>query len=148
MYRRVLVPTDGSSTAERAVDHAISLASEFDAELHAVFVVDEGMIRSPLTEAAVDWDQVMTGIEDKGRGIAQAAADGAASRGVTAKGIVRRAETVAEGILEHAEESDVDLIVMGTHGRTGLKRVLLGSVAESVLRRTGVPVMMVPPGEG
>lgn len=147
MYDRILVPTDGSATAQRAVDHALSIAERFDTELRAIFIVDEGLFETPLTGRGLDQEELLSDVEKRGREFTEQVAEAAASRGIEGKGILRRDEEIARGILGHARDADVDLIVMGTHGRSGLQRFLLGSVAERVLRGADVPVVLVPPGE-
>lgn len=147
MYDRILVPTDGSATAQRAVDHALSVAERFDAEVRAIFIVDEGLFETPLAGRGLDQEELLSDVEERGRAFVEQVAEAAASRGIDAKGILRRDKEIARGILGNARDADVDLIVMGTHGRSGLQRFLLGSVAERVLRGADMPVVLVPPGE-
>jgi nucleotide-binding universal stress UspA family protein len=137
MYNRILLPTDGSEGAKRAVEHALELAEKFDAELHVLNVVD---VRSKST--ADMWTDVLGELEDAGKEIAEEIVEEADERGIDAKPEVIKGVPSRE-IVSHAEEDDVDLIVMGTHGRTGLDRVLVGSVAEKVVRTANVPVMTV-----
>ena len=145
---RILFPTDFSPGSERALDTALALAQEFDAELHMLHAVvlhsddpndpahhfpDPEEIRQRLERAA---DQRMeSGIA------ARAAGD------LRIQQNQRRGLSVAPTILEHALEFDPDLIVMSTHGRRGLENVLLGSVTEEVLRFANCPVLTVRSGE-
>jgi len=137
MYDRILVPTDGSEGTRGAVEHGIDLASTYDAALHTLYVVD--------TSVGVDSSVVGTleALEEAGQDaidevIRQAEAVGVGTvEGVVAQGAPHRA------ILDYVDEHDVDLVVMGTHGRTGLGRVLLGSVTEKVVRLSDVPVVTV-----
>jgi nucleotide-binding universal stress UspA family protein len=140
-YERVLVPTDGSDTAERAVDHALAIAEAFDGELHALTVVDVGAVAS--SSDIVPSDTVIESLTDRGEAAVADVAERADERGVEAVTEVRQ-EFPGSGILGYTREHEVDIVVMGTHGRTGLGRVLLGSTAERVIRRAEVPVCAVP----
>ncbi|WP_247728577.1 universal stress protein [Halovivax limisalsi] len=146
MYDRVLVPTDGSHAVERAVDHAIDLASRHDAVIRAVYVVNATNYGGLPMETA--WDGIGNALHEEG----QAAVDRVVEL-VEESGADVEVETVvlegspARAIVEHARSSNCDLIVMGTHGRGGINRLLLGSVAERVVRASPIPVMTVRVGE-
>ncbi|MWG36042.1 hypothetical protein GQS65_16360 [Halomarina oriensis] len=135
----VLVPTDGSSYAEEAADHAFDLAARYDATVHAVSVVDQD---------AVGFDVRSTRLTEALREQAQAAVDRlvarAEERAVVASGTVVDGHAATE-ILETVETADAGLVVLGTHGRSGVRRLLLGSVTEVVVRGATVPVLSVPP---
>ncbi|MWV66088.1 universal stress protein [Halorubrum sp. JWXQ-INN 858] len=138
MYDRILCPTDGSDGAAAALDHAIELASRYDASLHLLYVVDEYL---PALDAG---DPELAGqLRAAGERIVTAARERAIDAGVREV----RGEVVGgtphRRILSAADAEDVDLVVMGTHGRTGLDRYLLGSVAERVVRLADVPVLTV-----
>jgi nucleotide-binding universal stress UspA family protein len=123
MYDTVLVATDGSEAAAGAVDAALALAERFDATLHAVHVSADD----------TDAGSGLVGIEDR-----------AEQGGVAARTAVLPSDgSVSQPIVEYAEEHGVDLAVVGTHGRTGLDRFILGSVAERVLRTAPMPVLAV-----
>ncbi|GAA0535186.1 universal stress protein [Halorubrum ejinorense] len=147
MYERILVPTDGSDVAEAAVDHALDLAEKYDAEVHALYVVDIDSINLGLGTEQVDrlkqgrFDE-MEEVKAKADEATGAVAARAAERGVEV------VEHVSGGrphklIAEYAEDHDIGLIVMGSHGRAGVRRALLGSVTERTLRSTHVPVLVV-----
>jgi nucleotide-binding universal stress UspA family protein len=143
MYDRILVPTDGSAGTRRAIDHAIQLADVHAATLHGLYVVNTASYASFSMETA--WEGIGDMLRDEG----EAAVDKIRSRAEAAD---LRAETdVREGspsreIVRYAEEVACDLIVMGTHGRGGIDRLLLGSVAERVVRASDVPVLTVRVG--
>lgn len=132
MYDRVLLPTDCRDGPEPALDHAIELALAFDAPLSVLSVIDDA------ADQPVDVDAV----EHRRREALEAVADRVQRAGVEVEIDVRHGAPHAE-ILDYAAEVDADLLVMGTHGRSGVDRVLLGSVAERVLRRAPVPVVTV-----
>jgi nucleotide-binding universal stress UspA family protein len=138
MYDRILVPTDGSSGADRAVEHAVDLATTYGAELHVLYVVNVASL-----SAEVHSPQVVENFEEEGGEITYEVAERAANAGVEDV----REEVVHgvphEAILEYADEEGMDLVVMGTHGHTGLDRYLLGSVTEKVVRSSDVPVLTV-----
>jgi nucleotide-binding universal stress UspA family protein len=135
VYDQILVPVDGSDAAANAVDHAAALAAVHDAGLHLVHVVEP---QAAVDAAGVD---VMGALEEAGQQSLSDAESSAAAAGietVTTKLLHGQAH---REIVDYAEDRDVDLIVMGTHGRTGLGRLLLGSVAENVIRLSPVPVL-------
>lgn len=138
MYRRILLPTDGSPGADRAVEHALDLAEGFGATLHVLYVVDTNALPLDVHARAV-FDY----LEAQGRRAEAEIAARAEERGIDVVVGQIGEGTPHEAILEYAEDNDVDLVVMGTHGRRGLDRFLLGSVTERVLRLTDVPVLTV-----
>ena len=142
MYSTILHPTDGSEASTAAADHAIELASTNDATLRLLYVVDVS------TLAADDFGTVLLdNLEENGRAALDDLAARAEAAGVECVTVVETGTPHRE-IVADVEGSDVDLVVMGTHGRTGLDRFLLGSVAERVVRTAGVPVLVVPPERG
>lgn len=144
MYRRILVPVDGSPTSRRGLEEAVRLAGTLGAAVRLVHVVDE----TPLTlnpEAATATGALIEQFAANGRQVlaeAQAAATAAGVQVSTAlhENIVGR---VADRILEEAASWPADLVVMGTHGRRGLSHAVLGSDAEAVVRSAKVPVLLV-----
>ncbi|WP_136715970.1 universal stress protein [Halorientalis salina] len=147
MYDNILVPTDGSKTARHAVDQAIDIASKYDATVHVLYVVDVDATSYSLGTEQVD--RIRQGHLEDMPEVKEAAdeatsyvADAAAEHGLTVKEHIRVGEP-ARAIRKFVEDSEIDLIVMGSHGRSGLSRVVLGSVAEKVLRRTRLPVLIV-----
>jgi len=150
MYGRILVPTDGSDVAESAVDHALDLAERYDAEVHALYVVDIDSVNFSLGTEQVDrlkqgrFDEMgeLKDQADEATGVVGVVADRGDERGVDV------VEHVSGGrphkvIANYAEDNGIDLIVMGSHGRAGVRRALLGSVTERTLRSTHVPVLVV-----
>ncbi|AUV83290.1 universal stress protein [Salinigranum rubrum] len=138
MYDRILLPTDGSGPSEAARDHAIGLAAAYDATLHAIYVVDDDALRA----ARIDSDVVVEGFETEGESLLDEVAASAAGASVDCETAVLHGHP-HEVITEYAADNDVDLIVMGTHGRHGVSRFLLGSVTERVVRTSDVPVLTV-----
>ena len=138
MYDRILLATDGSEAVEPAIDHAIELADHCDATLTVVNVVDAS------AAAAVPEAQAFTIsdiLEDAGEEAIVAVTDRAEAMGIPVESEVRHGRAHVE-ILEAADEIGADLIVLGTHGRSGIDRVLLGSVASRVIRQADQPVLV------
>ncbi|MFC7141608.1 universal stress protein [Halosimplex aquaticum] len=141
MYEDILVPTDGSAGAERAHDEAVDLAAEFGATVHSLYVVDVSAIGPE--SGAVD---LAESFEQMGEDTTDAAVARARDAGVDAVGSVTTG-TPHRSILDYVDEEGIDLVVMGTHGRTGIERYLLGSVTEKVVRAADVPVLTVRASE-
>jgi nucleotide-binding universal stress UspA family protein len=147
MYDTILVPTDGSDIAERAVDHAVDLAEKYDAALHALYVVDTSAVDVSLGTEQVD--RIRQGHFGDMPELEQRANE---ATGVVAAKAAEHELDVTEAVVagqphkqiaSYAENNGVDLIVMGSAGRSGVRRVLLGSVAERTLRSTKLPVLVV-----
>ncbi len=164
MYNTVLFPTDGSDGAKVALDHASDIAERYDATLHAVYVAQDEIGPSGMVDR--DHEDVdtsdMTGEQHDSQGTGMTQTEGTDAFEKHGQQVVSDVaesvdnvpvETVVlqgnayERILDYADESDADLIVMGTHGRTGVDRYLLGSVTEKVVRTSDVPVLTVRMGE-
>lgn len=153
MYKWILAAVDGSRGARLALDEALKIAKASGAQVVAVFVVehapqlvDVGAVYLP--EQGADSAQVdaATAALDEARELLR-------EQGVegTARAIDAYGDGVAQVIARAAEECEADLIVMGTHGRRGVRRMLLGSVAEALLRTARAPVLLVrhnPDAEG
>ena len=137
MYDTILVPTDGSDGARAALGHALDLATTFDATVHTLFVVEQ------VYAADVGTERILEAMRAEGTRAVEQFAERAEAAGVASVSDVRTGTPHRE-ILDYVEEHDVDLVVMGTHGRTGLDRYLLGSVTEKVVRLSDVPVLTVP----
>lgn len=148
MYDTVLVPTDGSDAANCAIDDAIDVAATYDATVHTLYVVDVNAVSLVLGPEQLDRtldvesDRFPDDLETKASKATEAVASRARERGLDAVEALE-VGTPHDEIARYADEHDVDLIVLGSHGRTGVKRRLLGSVAENVLRATPVPVLVV-----
>jgi nucleotide-binding universal stress UspA family protein len=143
MYDRILVPTDGSSGTEQSIEHAAAIAGDNGATVEVLYVVDQRQYRAAASDAK---DEVIASLEEEGERAVEAAETQLAEYGLDTE------STLQEGIpyktiLSYAEESDTDMIVMGTHGRTGRdRRVALGSVTERVVENAEIPVLVVDIG--
>jgi nucleotide-binding universal stress UspA family protein len=144
--RRILCPVDFSDHSRRALDHAIAIARWYQATVTVVNVFSPApvaamgpspMVFEPIVLTQVDRDQLLAALE--------AFAHAESAPGITIDAVVREGNTAGE-VLEQAASMKADLLVIGTHGRSGFERRLLGSVAEKVLRKVSCPVMTVPKG--
>jgi nucleotide-binding universal stress UspA family protein len=143
MYDDILLPTDGSAGIEDVIDHAVELAEIHDATVHGLYVVNTASLTDLPMESS--WDGLNEALEKEGQtAIAE---------------LERRASDVdlqteiidgspSKEIVQYATDEGCDIIVMGTHGRSGVNRLLLGSVAERVVRSGTVPVMTIGVAEG
>lgn len=146
MYQRILVAIDGSETARRGLDEAIRLAQAGGGRLLLTHVIEEPL---PLTVNG-DWSLPSLPLEawrEAGERLLETALAHCHQAGVEAETRLIEAggRRIGPLIAEAALDWQADLIVVGTHGRRGLDRLLLGSVAEGILRTTRTPVLLLPP---
>ncbi len=140
MYKNILIPTDGSDIAEKVAMHAIGLAKAVGAKAYGLYVIDTSAFIGVPTEAI--WESMKSLLEEEGKKALEAIEKMAEEGGVECETILNEGSP-HKNIVEVAENKDVDLIVMGTAGRVGLDRFLLGSVAEKVVRTAPCPVTVV-----
>ncbi|WP_276249745.1 universal stress protein [Haloarcula rara] len=147
MYENILIPTDGSKTANVAVEHAVDLAAKYGATVHALYVVDPDWLAYSLGSEQLD--RIRQGNFGE---MGDVEADAAEATGVVADAardhdveVIEevRGGTPHEIITSYADNEDIDLIVIGSHGRSGVRRALLGSVTERVLRSSHLPTLVV-----
>ncbi len=148
MYTRIVVGIDESELATKALRHAVVLAKKTGARLFAVTSTEPSVLVTAGAEfVAVDTGAIVADLEEIKAKSAQATLAAAealvAGEGLTIEKIHVPSSVAADAILKTAEQQGADLIVMGSHGRRGLGRLLLGSQAAEVLARTTVPVLVV-----
>jgi nucleotide-binding universal stress UspA family protein len=145
MYRRILVPIDGSATSDKGLDEAIALARLTGARLCLVHVLDDLSFATGYETCAVYTDTVLPFARRSGERILQEASARAAARGVQVETrlVDDLPPRMSELVAEQAKAWQADLIVIGTHGRRGAARLLLGSDAEQIMRMAPVPVLLV-----
>ena len=138
MFARILVPTDFGPASEGALTYGRELAHRFDSALHLIHVTENPFLRAgvgdrrSLEDTAARWLQERLTEADRRKG---------------AVAVVEQSDEPAKEILRYAKSAKIDLIVMGTHGRTGLARLALGSVAEAVVRAAPCPVLTMHASE-
>ncbi|OGG48203.1 MAG: hypothetical protein A3F84_21960 [Candidatus Handelsmanbacteria bacterium RIFCSPLOWO2_12_FULL_64_10] len=152
MYRRILMPHDGSAFAERVLPHVTELAKRYEAEVHLLEIIPiqtPGLLAPELSvgtepELAIDaLDAAQQSLREAGRARLENLATHLQNEGVNVRWSIVDGDPVHE-ILAYAAKLDVDLIAMATHGRSGLARAILGSVTDAVLRRGNRPMLVVP----
>lgn len=150
--RKILVPTDFSNCSDKAVSHALDLAQALGAQVTLLHACPEPYL-GPLPETALgletayqSWGKLLDARRSAARETLTTMVDNEAERGIEVNFSLHDG-LPAEATLEMAAEQGFDLIVMGTHGYTGLKHVFLGSVAERVVRLSSVPVLTVRQSE-
>lgn len=148
-YTSILVPTDGSDLALRALKEAFTLADLTGATIHVLYVVDDTKVAELATDSGfddvsfdTDVDRLFDRFEAIGEHAIEDLRNAADEHGVELTTAIRTG-IPDEAILSYVEENGIDLLVMGTHGRRGARRYLLGSTTERVLRRAPVPVLSV-----
>jgi len=146
MYQRILVPTDGSGLSQKAVDSAIEQAASSGAEVVVLHVLPDplpfhfdGTLRSTVAHAS----RIETTRATQGQSLIEEAKACAAAAGVVCEGVLVHSDIVSDAILATATEHQCDLIVMASHGRQGIERVLFGSQAEQVIAHTELPVLVL-----
>ena len=144
MYQRILIPIDGRPTAERAAREAIKLA-DGTAHLRLIYVLEEIYPLDTEGLAYIDYAALQAAVRHTGERALAQAAEKVMRSGATVETALLEAsgERIASVIEGEARHWQADLIVIGTHGRSGLSRLLLGSVAEGVARSAPIPVLLV-----
>lgn len=146
MYQRILIATDGSTLSRKAIDSGIELAALTGAQIVAFKVVPrypmsyfEGGMAIPMSQVASvekQWSDAALAVVEKVKANAEA-------RGIKAKAVTKISDLVADSIIAAAKKNKCDLIVMASHGRRGIKRVLLGSETMQVLTHSHIPVLVL-----
>ena len=144
MFKRILVPLDGSTPSRAGLEQAFALAKSEGGRLRLIHVVDENALLQGM-EPAFNVGELLEAVAEEGRKLLAEAAAVARRRGVKAETVLyeQHIGRVAERIIREAKKWPADVIVMGTHGRRGIGRLVMGSDAEEVVRTTPVPVLLV-----
>lgn len=147
MYKHVFVAVDDSQTSHKALGEAIALARLHGAKLEIAHAVDESMVQAFTTHgvALVNAAQLEQALMDSGKSVLTQALEAAKAAGVDAvtQLLATQGTHSADQIAEAVGQSGADLLVVGSHGRRGFRRLLLGSVAENLLRKVGISVLIV-----
>jgi nucleotide-binding universal stress UspA family protein len=146
MYKRILVATDGSTLSKKAVASAIELAALNGAELIAVKVTPrypQSYFEGSLPLSATEVSKIETQWSDTAQKVVDAVAKAAKAKGVNTKALVVKSDVVSDAVIAAAKKHKADLIVMASHGRRGIKRLLLGSETQQVLTHASIPVLVL-----
>ncbi|WP_277542705.1 universal stress protein [Haloarcula laminariae] len=147
MFETVVIATDGSGSAQRAVEAALDLAGKFDATVHALYVVDEGEVESTPEDVQDVLERALATTGGRALSFVREAATNGGETDADVVTVVRDGDPATE-IRRYADEVEADLIATGTRGRHGDHGFLLGSVAEQVVRNATMPVLSVRQLEG
>lgn len=147
MYQKILVPVDGSPTSKRALQEALALGKVVGARLELVHIYED--IIYLVDKGYINYEELQRTIRSCGEKILAEAESIVEAAGMQAESRLIQAsnERVAQLLLTEAERWQAELIVIGTHGHTGISRLLLGSVAEGVIRAAPMPVLLIRGGE-
>lgn len=143
MYQRILVPVDGSFTSERALEEVIKFAQQQQAQVELIHVLEDvGYVDD---ENYINYVELLDSMKLSGEKILAQAQHKLSEAGLSVQCTLLEAhgERIANMISTAAKNKSVDLIIIGTHGRTGFNRMLLGSVAEGVVRTAHVPILLI-----
>jgi nucleotide-binding universal stress UspA family protein len=146
MYQRILVATDGSTLSKKAVASAISLAALCGAELVALKVIPrypQSYFEGSIPLSAQDVAKVEKQWAEDGQAIVDAVKKAGEAKGVKVKAITAKSDLVSDALIAAAKKHKADVIVMASHGRKGIKRLLLGSETQQVLTHSHVPVLVL-----
>ncbi|MEK6708761.1 MAG: universal stress protein [Pseudomonadota bacterium] len=146
MYQRILIPVDGSPTSDRALQEVLALARQQNVQLLLLHVIEE--IHFVDIESSINYAELLESMRNSGTKILTQAQTVVQQAGMTAevKLLEASGKRVASVIVTEAGRWPADLIVIGTHGRSGFSRLLFGSVAEGVVRTAQVPVLLIRGG--
>lgn len=149
MYTRILVAVDGSNTSRRAFEAALALAKSSGAVLQPFYVVEN----TPMYFEAPGYDPsvLRNRLVEEGKELGAEFGKAMAEQGVKGELVVSEASTIDDVsvvVLKAAADFNADLLVMGTHGRRGFQRLILGSVAERCVRQASLPVLLIPSAAG
>lgn len=143
MFKKILVPTDGSPLALRAATTAVDLAKAHGAQVVGVYVIDPFPYIGIGDASAAGLQAYLAESRNVAGQALEALGKVCAAQGVAFVGDTIERNVVYEGVIETAQAEECDLIVMGSHGRQGVKALVLGSVAQKVLTHTRLPVLIV-----
>jgi nucleotide-binding universal stress UspA family protein len=148
MYRRIMVPLDGSKLAECVLPHAETIARLSEATVELVQVVEpvELPTRGGLALSIDDLKQINSHSRDDAKSYLDEIVDRFRSSGIKARSKVLIGKA-ADGLIDHINKNNFDLIIMATHGRSGISRWIWGSVAERILHSSSIPVLIIRPPE-
>ena len=144
MFKHILVPVDGSETSMKAVARAAALAQVFGSEITLLYVIDPYPITGVGADFAYGQAQYLTAANAEASTALDAAHDVVTAAGVAkVETVVGEGHTVHEGVLAAVQSTGADLVVMGSHGRRGIEKLVLGSVTQRVLGVVKVPILVV-----
>lgn len=142
MFKHILVPVDGSRTSQAAVAKALGLAKAFGSKVSAIYVIDPYPFSGVGSDFAYGQTEYLTAANAEANAAIKYAKESLIDGGVPVETHVVEGHNTWRGIVSTAESLNADLIVMGSHGRSGIEKLVLGSVAQAVLTHTKLPVLI------
>ena len=143
MFKSILVPVDGSTISNQVIEKAAAMARAFESKVTVVCVIDIYAFAGLGMDAAYGQAEYMTAATNEANLAVAQAKQFFDAAGISVRTSIVEGQVVYKTILEAAESVDADLIVMGSHGRKGLEKLVLGSVAAQILSHAHLPVMIV-----
>lgn len=143
MFKHILVPVDGSTTSQLAVDKAIGLAKAFGSLVTTIFIIDPYPFTGVGTDFSYGQAEYLSAATAEANAAIKTAKAQFEAEGVSVEASVVEAHAIWRGVVQAAESVQADLIVMGSHGRSGLEKLVLGSVTQAVLSHTHLPLLVV-----
>lgn len=146
MYKRILIATDGSALSEQAVEHGLALAELTSATVIALKVVPRyprSYFEGGMPVEIADVKRIEQQWNDAAQAMVDAVKARGGARGIPVKAVVTKSDLIAEAVIAAARKHKADLIVMASHGRKGIKRLLLGSETQHVLTHSHIPVLVL-----
>lgn len=143
MFKHILLPADGSDNANRAIEKALAIARAFQSQVTAIYVVDPYAFSGVGSDFAYGQAEYLSAAAAEARVALAQASQAFEAAGVAIATALVEAHSVHKGILAKAQEVGADLIVMGSHGKRGLEKLVLGSVTSQVLSHAHLPVLVV-----
>ena len=145
MYQRILIPVDGSPTSERAIEEAVQFAHQQGAQVEVIMIIEDLLY---FEDNGVNYAALLNIVKSNNEKILATAEQKFQQAGiaVVSKLLEAKGERIANTIVTEAKSFQADLIIIGTHGRSGFSRMVLGSVAEAVLRMAHIPILLIRGG--
>lgn len=143
MFKHILLPVDGSATAARAVDKALAIAEAFKSAVSLIYVIDPYVFTGAGTDFSYGQAEYLSAATAEGNEALRQAQQVFEARGIEVSSALVEGHAVYRAILDAAEAANADLVVMGSHGRRGLEKLILGSVTAQVLSHAHLSVLVV-----
>ncbi len=143
MFKHILIPVDGSSTSQKAVEKAATLAATFGSDVTVIYVIDPYPFTGLGSDFAYGQAEYLNAADAEASVALNAAKQSLQQAGVRVQTSVVEAHATWRGILDSAAKTGADLIVMGSHGRHGLEKLMLGSVTQRVLSHAHLPILVI-----
>lgn len=143
MFKHLLVPVDGSSTSRQSIEKAIAIAEAFKSAVTVIYVIDPYAFTGVGTDFSYGQAEYLSAATAEANEAIEAAKQAFQEHGISVTASIVEGHAIYRGILETAESVNADLLIMGSHGRRGLEKLVLGSVTAQVLSHAHLPVLVV-----